>query len=407
MLGRSIDRRRLLISSATLAAGSIFTGPLASRALAQSAGRDDLKIGMLTSLSGPFAALGESMRAGFQLFLQSTGGSMAGRPVRLIIDDDHAKPDEGVRKVRKLLDQDGVDIVCGVVHSGVALAIRDVLASANALTFISNGSANNLARKAASRYIFRPTKTNWMLGSTAGTWAAEKVSKKNAVTIAADYAAGREYVEDFIGTYKAGGGQVARQLWTPLGTTDFAPLLTDIAISKPDFVYAFFAGSDAVRFLQQWQDYRLAGRIPLIGTGAVFDQEDVLPAVGPGIKGAINASQQSPTAPAAGVQRFVELYRRAHGRLPGEMSTSGYATGQVIAAAVEAMQGDVSIKDKVRDAVLALDLETAYGPMRFDPSNNQAILDIYMNEVRIGADGSPVNQVIHTYPKVRDPGDRA
>ncbi|HYD71188.1 ABC transporter substrate-binding protein [Azospirillum sp.] len=406
MLGRGIGRRGFLASSAALAAGAAVSGPLAGRALAQ-AGRDELKIGLLTSLSGPFAALGESMRTGLQLHLQGVGGSLAGRPVRLIVEDDHAKPEEGVRKVRKLLTQDGVDIVCGVVHSGVALSIRDVLASANALTFISNGSANNLARKAASRFIFRPTKTNWMLGSTAGTWAAEKISKKNAITIAADYAAGREYVEDFIGAYKAGGGQVARQMWTPFGTTDFAPLLTDIAMAKPDLVYCFFAGSDAVRFLQQWQDYRLAGRIPLIGTGAVFDQEDVLPAVGPGIKGAVNAFHQSPTAPAPGAQAFVELYRKAHGRLPGEMSTSGYATGQVIAAAVDAVQGDLTNKDKVRDAVLALDLQTAYGPMRFDPANNQAILDVYINEVRVGSDGKPVNQVVHAYPKVSDPGDKA
>jgi branched-chain amino acid transport system substrate-binding protein len=339
------------------------------------------------------------------MHLDRVGGAVAGRRVRFIVEDDQSKPEEGVRKARKLLEQDKVEIVCGVIHSGVALAIRDVLTTANALTFISGGSANSLARKAASRYIFRPTKTNWMLGSSAGRWAAERVSKKNAVTIAADYAAGRELVEDFTATYRAAGGQVARTLWTPLGTTDFAPLLTDIAAAKPDFVYMFFAGSDAVRFLQQYQDFGLGGRIPLVGAGACFDQEDVLPAIGAGTLKAVSVFHQSPTIGNAAAYRFVDWYQTLKGRLPGECSTSGYVTGQVITAAAEAVQGDLTNKDRVRDALLGLSLDTAFGPMSFDPKNNQAILDIYINELRAGGDGTLVNQVVETYKAVRDPGD--
>lgn len=398
-------RRRFLAASAATAGLTVGGIPFAAPALGQ--GKGELRIGLLTSLSGPFASLGESMRAGLQLYIAQARDGIAGRPVRLTVEDDQAKPEEGVRKVRKLIEQDKVDIVCGVIHSGVALAIRDVVAASNTLTFIAGGSANNLARKAASRYVFRPTKTNWMLGSTAGTWAAEKISKKNVITIAADYAAGREYVDDFVASFKAAGGQIGRQLWTPLGTTDFAPLLTDIAAAKPVFVYTFFACSDAVRFLQQYQDYRLAGRIPLVGTGAAFDQEDVLTAVGTGIKGAINTFHQSPTVPVAANKLFVDAYRQARGRLPGEFSTSGYVAGQVIAAAAEKVQGDLTDKDKVRDAVLGLDLETPYGPMTFDPKNNQAVLNIYVNEVRVGADGKLVNEVVHTFSGVRDPGATA
>jgi len=354
-----LSRRHFL----TAAGATAVTGALGAPAIAQSAGKP-LKIGMVTSLSGPFTALGQSMRAGMQLFLDENKGAFAGRTVEFIVEDDQAKPDEGVRKFRKLIGQDNVDIICGVISSGVALAVRDVVTEAKVLTFISAGSANDLARKAASPLVFRPTKTNWQLGSKTG-----------------------------------------KQVWTPLGTTDFGPLLTTIAAEQPEFVYSFFAGSDAVRFLQQMREYRLAGRIKLVGTGALFDQEDVLPAVGEAANGAVNTFHQSPTAPAS--KTFSEAYLKFRGKLPGEMSTSGYVTGQTIKAALDAVQGDLGNKEKVKEALLAAPLETAFGPMSFDPRNNQAILDVYVNEIRPGADGKAVNQVIHTYKGVRDPGPSA
>ncbi|QCI67171.1 ABC transporter substrate-binding protein [Phreatobacter stygius] len=400
----SPSRRAVLAGGAATVLGAAIGAPLGLPALAQSAGRP-LKIGMVTSLSGPFAALGESMRAGIQLFLKENDNRLAGRPVELVVEDDQAKPDEGVRKFRKLIGQDNADLVCGVISSAVALAVRDVVTDAKALTFISAGSANDLARKAASPLVFRPTKTNWMLGHTAGLWAYEKIAKKGCLTIGADYAAGREYVGDFAATYRAQGGQIGRQLWSPLGSTDFGPLLTTIAAERPDFIYAFFAGSDAVRFLQQMRDYRLSGRIKLIGGGALFDQEDVVSAVKDAALGGLNTCNQSPTAPSSA--GFTRAYQAARNALPGEMGTAGYVTGQVIRAAVEGVQGDLANKDKVKEAVLARPIETVFGPMSFDPRNNQAILDIYVNEVQKDAEGRALNQVIHTYKGVKDPGPMA
>ncbi|HEV7336206.1 MAG TPA: ABC transporter substrate-binding protein [Bosea sp. (in: a-proteobacteria)] len=397
-----IERFPLSRRSFLAAAGATtLSGTIAAPALAQTANKP-LKIGMVTSLSGPFTALGESMRAGMQMFLAENGGKLAGRAVELIVEDDQAKPDEGVRKFRKLLGQDNVDIVSGVISSAVALAVRDVVTEAKALTFISAGSANDLARKAASPFVFRPTKTNWMLGHTAGQWAFEKLGKSGCLTIAADYAAGRESVGDFVASYQQQGGKVGKQLWAPLGTTDFGPLLTTIAAEKPEFIFSFFAGSDAVRFLRQMRDYRLHGKVKLIGSGALFDQEDVVSAVKEAALGGLNTCNQSPTAPSSAA--FTKAYQAARNAMPGEMGTAGYVTGQVIKAAVERVQGDLSNKEKVKEALLAKEVETVFGPMPFDPRNNQAILDIYVNEVKEGAGGVPVNQVIHTYKGVRDPG---
>lgn len=393
-----VERRTFLTGVASTGLACLAMPALAMPALAQTR---PLTIGMITSLSGPFTALGESMRGGMQLLLSQSDHRFAGRPVEFKVEDDQAKPEEGVRKARKLIGQDKVDLLCGVISSGVALALRDIVTEARMPTFLL-GSANDLARKAASPFILRPTKTNWMLGHTAALWTHGNIAKARVLTVASDYAAGREFVGDFAETFRQQGGQLGRQLWTPLGTADFGPLLTAISAERPAAVYTFFAGSDAVRFLRQWKQYRLAGHIPLIGTGACFDQEDVLPAVGDAALGAINTFHQSPTSPAS--SEFIAAYRASGKPLPGEFSTSGYVCGQVIKAALERRSGDVSDWEKSRQALIDAPVETAFGHMPFDGRNGQAILDIHVNEVRLGADGAMVNTVQHTYEQVRDPG---
>lgn len=363
-----------------------------------------LKIALLTSLTGPFASLGASMRAGLELLLEQSGYEMGGRKVELLVEDDHGKPDEALRKVRKLISRDNIDILCGVISANIALAIRDVVHDAQLPTFISNAAANGLAREAASPYVFRPTKTSWMLGHTGALWTHGHIEKSGGMTLGSDYTAGREYIDDFTHTYQELGGALGERIWTPLGTPDFAPLIMNLAAASPKFVYTFLAGADAVRFHQQMQDYGLHGKIQIVGPGALYDQEDVVPAVGDAALGGISTFHQSPGAP--GAQKFVAAYQAARNRLPGEASTSGYVTGQVIKAGIEAVQGSLADKKAFKQSLLDKPIDTAFGPLQFDPRNNQAILDIYVNKVEKDDQGKPFNTVAHTYPRVQDPGPR-
>lgn len=390
-------RRQLLLAAAAL--------PLAGLAPAVRAADRPLKLALLTSLSGVFQSLGESMRAGLELFLEQNGHAMGGRRVQLIVEDDHGKPDEALRKLNKLIARDKVDVMCGVIASNIALALRDTLHEARLPSVMANASANALAREAASPYIFRVTKTNWMLGHTGALWVHEKIAKTGGVTLASDYAAGREYIGDFAQTFREAGGRMGEQLWTPLGTADFSPLIIKLAAARPEFIYCFLPGADAVRFLQQMKDYGAQGRMPLVGPGALFDQEDVIPAAGDAALGGVNTFHQSPKAPAAA--DFARAYTTKTGRLPGEASTSGYVSGQVIKAGVDAVQGDLSRFDAFREHLLGSTTDTAFGPMAFDARNNQAILDIYVNDVQEGEDGQPLNVVVHTYRGVQDPGPQA
>jgi len=392
-----IKRRQLLAGAVAL--------PLSTCAPVVLAQTAPLKLALLTSLTGPYAALGESMRAGLVLLLEQSHYQMGGRRVELIVEDDHGKPDEALRTLRRLIERERIDVLCGVIAANIALALRDVVTDAKLPTFMANASANALARAAASPYIFRPTKTSWMLGHTGALWTHAHIAQQGGVTLAADYAAGREYIGDFIATFEQQGGRIRDSVWTPLGTADFAPIIMDLAAKQPEFIYAFLAGTDAVRFLQQMRDYGMQGKVPVIGPGALFDQEDVTIAAGEASLGGISTFHQSPGAPAAA--DFVRAYQAARGRLPGEASTAGYVAGQVIKAGVDALAGDMTQWSKFREVLLDEAVATAFGPLRFDARNNQAIMDIYVNEVRANAQGKPFNTVIHTYPGVQDPGPAA
>lgn len=391
----STTRRQLLLSAA-------LTPVLSATPRILRAQEKPLKIALLTSLSGPFASLGTSMKAGLELLLQQCNYEMGGRPVQLIVEDDHGKPEEAIRKVRKLIAHERIDILGGVIAANIALALRDIVHEARLPTFIANAAANALAREAASPYVFRTTKTSWMLGHTGGLWTYEQVEKSGGMTLGSDYTAGREYIEDFASTYQEQGGQLGKRIWTPLGTADFAPLIMNIAAAQPRFLYTFLAGADAVRFLQQMRDYSLQDKIQIVGPGAIFDQEDVITAVGDAALGGINTFHQSPGAPAA--QEFVHAYQQARQRLPGEASTSGYVMGQVIKTGVDAVSGDLGQLEQFKQHLLSQPIQTAFGPLAFDPRNNQAILDIYVNKVEKNEQGQAFNTVIHTYERIQDPG---
>lgn len=391
----STTRRQLLLSAA-------LTPVLSATPRILRAQEKPLKIALLTSLSGPFASLGTSMKAGLELLLQQCNYEMGGRPVQLIVEDDHGKPEEAIRKVRKLIAHERIDILGGVIAANIALALRDIVHEARLPTFIANAAANALAREAASPYVFRTTKTSWMLGHTGGLWTYEHVEKSGGMTLGSDYTAGREYIEDFASTYQEQGGQLGKRIWTPLGTADFAPLIMNIAAAQPRFLYTFLAGADAVRFLQQMRDYSLQDKIQIVGPGAIFDQEDVITAVGDAALGGINTFHQSPGAPAA--QEFVHAYQQARQRLPGEASTSGYVMGQVIKTGVDAVSGDLGQLEQFKQHLLSQPIQTAFGPLAFDPRNNQAILDIYVNKVEKNEQGQAFNTVIHTYERIQDPG---
>src|SRR5690606_30650756 len=239
---------------------------------------EPFKVGVLLPYSGVYAALGESMTNAMELYFESIGWQAGGRPIELIKEDTEANPEVGLRRVRKLVEQDEVDILTGVVSSGVLMSIRDYVDEAGVFLISSNAGAVPIATDRKSPYIWLVSYTNAQPPSALGAWWYENVAQEVFLTAPA-YQAGYDSTGAFRETFEAAGGRVVGELFPPLGTTDYAPYLTQIREANPASIYAFFAGSDARNFILAYEQYGLKGQIPLAAAGFMFD-ETTLAAVG-------------------------------------------------------------------------------------------------------------------------------
>ena len=277
-----LTRRRFLRGVATTAAGAVLGGA-AGRARAAPA---PIKIGLLLPYSNVYAVLGESITDGLSLVFEQAGGTVAGRRVELIKEDDEVNPQVGLRKAKKLIESDGVDFLVGPVSSGVLAAIRDTVHQARQILIVANAGNDEISRDRCSRYIFRASFSNWQPNAPMGSWVAAHVAKE-AYLVAPKYAAGFDMMRAFKETFVAAGGKVVGEDYTPFPVNeDFAPFLTKINQAAPKVVYAFFSGSQAVRFVRQYDEFGLRARSKLCGAG-FLTESDVLPAQGQSALGII------------------------------------------------------------------------------------------------------------------------
>lgn len=218
-----------------------------------------VKIGLLVPLSGVYAPLGEDMRNGFQLYLDQHGGKLGGRAVEVVSADEGEGPQTGVPAAQKLVTQDQVTAVVGVVNSATALGLRDFFHESKKPLLVANAGADDVTGARKSEYVWRTSFANGKVAAPLGP-AVAKEAKGGVYLIAADYAAGREMIAGFRKTFEAAGGKVAGEEYTPFGKTqDFQPFLSAIRGSDAKAVYAFYAGAEAVSFVKQYKQFGLAG----------------------------------------------------------------------------------------------------------------------------------------------------
>jgi branched-chain amino acid transport system substrate-binding protein len=271
----SISRRTLLRTllggAGAVAAASVLAACGASGApagatvapAAAAAGSGTLKIGLLSGFSGPYAAFGPDMANSADLFLEQHNGLVGGLKVTMIQEDEGATPQEALLKARKLVEQDRIDVLTGIVSSANALAVRDLLDSAKVPTLITNAGADDLTGAKRSPYIVRVSFSSWQQGAPTGKWAIAQGYKK-VVALAPDYAAGYEQLKGFEDTFTQAGGTLIEKIFPPLGNSDYAPFVGKIKSSNPDAVWGFFAGADQIKFVQQYSQF-IGESVPLIG----------------------------------------------------------------------------------------------------------------------------------------------
>ena len=226
---------------------------------------DTIKIGFILSFTGPLAPLSEGIKQGFELYLEEHGGKIGGKKVELKFEDDEGNPQVGLRKYRQLVHSEKVDLLVGPTNSSIALALRDEVNKDKIALIIPNAAADDLSWSKKSDYVYRVSWSNWQNGYTTAEYLAKNVGK-NAVIMGSDFPAGKEVLRSFKAAYEAAGGTVIEEHYPKLGTNDFSTYLQEASSAKPDVIFAFFAGSDGIRYAQQYKEFGLKGKIPMAGS---------------------------------------------------------------------------------------------------------------------------------------------
>jgi branched-chain amino acid transport system substrate-binding protein len=393
--------RRALLASGTAAATSFSVAPIAifSPAIAQS---KPLRVGILAPLSGVYASLGTNKTYGIKMFFNEQKMTVEGTKIELIIEDTEAKPQEGLRKARKLVEQDNVDILLGVISSAIGYGLKEYVNRAKKVWVTTGAAADGIFKKSNnSPYAFRSSLSVYQANEPMGTWMAEKGFKRVFVT-GPDYAMGREAIVAFEKTFKVRGAERVGEVFAPLGTSDFAPYLTEIKRANPDVVYASYAGSDAVRFVQQFAAFGLQNSIKLAGYGYLAE-EDTFEAQGDAVVGVYSTLNWAYGIDTPENKAFVSDYRKTHNSIPTVDSVAGYVGAQVVWNAFKKLGGKVPDQDSLSKAILETKIDTPRGPISFDPETRNVIQNIYVREAV--KDGNEIhNKVLATYEAVRDPG---
>jgi len=356
-----------------------------------------IKIGFLVPQTGPLAANGKDMINGMQLYLEEQGYRLAGREIKLIIEDDEGKPPTGITKARSLVESQGVHLLIGPLSAAVGYAIAPYVDSKKVPTLFPIVSAEDITQRKRSPYIVR---TGWSSSQPShpfGKWVYDNLKYRKIAMIGYDFAFGWEVAAGFHRTFEQAGGQVVQKLWPPLGTADLGPYLAQMR-RDVDAVYAVFSGADALRFAKQFNDAGLKARLPLIG-GGTFTDEHVLRTMGDEALDIVTALHYSAALQTPANQKFLKAYEAKYQQVPSYYSEGPYVTGMALKAALEAIGGDIENVDRFLGALRKVDLSDApRGPIRFDTYGNP-IQSVYVRKVeRVG--GKLQNTVIHTFPAV-------
>jgi branched-chain amino acid transport system substrate-binding protein len=356
---------------------------------------DPVKIGYLVSLSGVYADLGADLRDGLNLYMEQIGHKAGGRDIEVIIENISSSAVTLAEDTAyKLIEKGNVDIIAGVVDSRVAYSIAGNITQRELPFVISNAGADDLTQRRASPLIVRTSFSSSGGSHPLGEWAYEHGFRK-AVAMGASNPAGYEQVGGMCRTFTKKGGKIIQEVWPPLGTQDFKPFLAKID-PEADVIMVFFAGGDALRFVQQYAESGLKGKIAVVGKGFLVD-EKVLSKEGKAAEGIFSESHWSPLIDNPENTEFIAAYTKKFGRPPTLYAEQGYVTGMVIAEALNKANGKVRGREFVR-IMRSLEIKAPRGTIKFD-EYGAPIQNYYVRQVEM-KDGKWQNAIVKTYPAV-------
>lgn len=368
---------------------------IAGSAFAQSA--DPIKIGVILPLTGVYASGGEDGMVSVRLAVEAVGGEIAGRPIQLIFEDGAADPEKALEALERLVTRDGVQLVLGPLSSGAGMAIKGRAHNYPDTTIIIAGAAaEDITMRGIQENIFRTTYTGSQVMFPFGRFAFEELGYKRVVTLAGDYSFPYSQIAGFAAGFIAAGGEIINRLWVPLGTSNYASIMPQLAAANADAIFIGLGGTDAINFLNQADTVGLLDRIEILG-GTIMVDSTVLQTAGAQVEGVYTGSHFSQALVHDEFVQFDQAFRAAtNNRVPSLFAGDYYIAAEVALAALEAVNGNLDDQGAYREALKGIEMMTARGPFKFD-DYNQVVLTTYITQVR-EVNGEYQNVVVYEYP---------
>ncbi|TMA33039.1 MAG: ABC transporter permease [Deltaproteobacteria bacterium] len=366
----SLSRRTFLgATAASFAAGRVFA-----------ASKAKIRIGLLLPYSGTYAALGNNITDAMKLVAGKLGNKLGGREIEWVAVDDESDPAKAPANVNKLISGEKVDILTGPVHSGVAMAMMQIVRQEKTLTIVTNAGAQAVTGQLCAPNVFRTSFSNWQTSYPCAE-VMLKDGRKKAVLMFWNYSFGQESMAAFKEGYSKGGGTIVKEIAVPFPQTEFQANLSEIASLKPDAVFVFFAGAGAAKFVKDYADAGLRDKIPLYGSG--FLTEGVLGAQGAAAEGIKTTLHYADSLDNGPNKKFRAAFKEATGREADVYAVAGHDTVHVLAQALDKVQGDTSAQKELIAALESVRLDSPRGPFRFSKAHNP-IQNIYLRQVKGG-----------------------
>ena len=369
---RDLGKGALAVSATMVAAGMPLRYAL---------GDQPLKVGLILPYSGVYANFGEGITNGLEFALKKRGNQLGGRPVEIIKGDDQLDPKIGGEVTQKLVTRDKVDIVVGTVGSNVIPVMQKICTENNTFLIVPTAASNNLTRAQCNALTFRVSHSNWQITSPAGAWLYKR-GKRRAMTMGMNYGAGKEEVGAFADEFKKAGGEIVDQKWPGLKELDYQAYFADVLAKKPDMMFTFFAGSNAVEFVKQYAQAGLKDHVPLYGAAYLTDST-LLAAEGAAADGVITSGHWAPSLDNPANKAFLADFKKATGKEGDLNSMHGHDTLEVMAMGLEKTKGDVNNKPALSQALQKVEFQSPRGPFRFSSARNP-IQNIYAIEAKGG-----------------------
>ena len=380
--------KRILLGTAALVA--LGTAP----AVAQ----QSVKIGFVSTFSGPTAVIGNDMRNSFELALEHLGRKMGGKPVEVIYEDDQQKPEVGVQKSQKLIESDKVNFVVGYIWSNVLLASLKPVVDSQTFLISSNAGPSQIAGEQCSPFYFSTSWQNDQTPQAMGEYMTQK-GVKTAFLIGPNYAAGKDMLTGVRSTFK--GQIIGEELTKWPDQLDFSTELSKVRAAKPEAVFVFYPGAAGVQFLTQYAQSGLKGQIPLY-TAFTIDAI-TLPLQKDLALGVPGAQQWVNDLPNDANKKFVADFRAKQKNYPSFYGAQSYDAVNLVNSAVAAVNGDLSKKDAMRDTMRKASYASVRGPYKYG-NNHFPIQNFYLQDVAKDAEGNLTLKTVATI--VKDSQDR-